>query len=169
MTRIGDTRSPPATPSVTADQRARRQHHAPRPARCHALPLFVGAEGAGLPSGTVLLQRTMMWARLRLGQAPMAGPVWVWSRRYVGKRLRMTEVSRGIEPAKLDDNDLRRELLHLHDTRPDTVLGGSEEALQTHTRRMLEMEREFWRRFPGGGAPDLARSRAGSRHTRGRR
>jgi hypothetical protein len=79
----------------------------------------------------------------------------------------MTEVSRGFAPAKLDDNDLRRELLHVHDTRHDTVLGGSEDALQPHTRRMLEKEREFLRRFPGGGALDPARTRA--RHARGQR
>ena len=51
-----------------------------------------------------------------------------------------------------------------HETRHDTVLGGSESALHTHTRRMLELEQEFIRRFPDDAAPEPLRTRAGSRH-----
>jgi uncharacterized protein DUF6158 len=84
----------------------------------------------------------------------------------------MTEQSaadsqRGIAPIDLSDEDLRRELAHLHQTRHDTLLGASEDALDTHTERMLAMESEFLRRFPRDGAPDPARTRAGSRRAAG--
>jgi hypothetical protein len=79
----------------------------------------------------------------------------------------MTEHRHGIDPAELSDDDLRRELAHLHETRHDTLLGGSQDALDTHTRRMLELEREFLHRFPAEGAPDPLRTRAGSRHAAG--
>ncbi|MDQ1743334.1 MAG: hypothetical protein QOE23_1673 [Pseudonocardiales bacterium] len=73
----------------------------------------------------------------------------------------------GIDPAALADDDLRRELKHLHDTRHDTLLGGSEDALQHHTERMLGLEAEFRRRFPAEAGPDPRRTRAGSRHEAG--
>lgn len=38
----------------------------------------------------------------------------------------------GIPPEELTDDDLRREVQHLHQTRHDTLLGGSESALQAH-------------------------------------
>jgi hypothetical protein len=79
----------------------------------------------------------------------------------------MTDDLQGIDPPRLDDEDLRRELAHLHSTRHDTMLGGSRDALATHTRRTLAMETEFLRRFPDDGAPDPLRTRAGSRHARG--
>jgi hypothetical protein len=79
----------------------------------------------------------------------------------------MAEHSHGIEPAALADDDLRRELKHLHDTRHDTVLGGSEDALENHTKRMLALEEEFLRRFPEEAAPDPLRTRAGSRREAG--
>ncbi|WP_232665579.1 DUF6158 family protein [Pseudonocardia sp. TRM90224] len=73
----------------------------------------------------------------------------------------------GIAPDVLGDDDLRRELAHLHETRHDTVLDGSESALESHTRRMLALEQEFIRRFPQDAAPDAARTRAGSRERAG--
>jgi hypothetical protein len=73
----------------------------------------------------------------------------------------------GIAPSQLSDEDLRRELAHLHETRHDTLLGGSGDALKTHTQRMLAMEEEFLRRFPREAAPDPARTRAGSRRAAG--
>jgi len=79
----------------------------------------------------------------------------------------MTDRSHGIAPGELADDDLRRELAHLHETRHDTVLGGSESALRAHTERMLALEREFLRRFPDAGAPDPRRTRAGSRESAG--
>jgi hypothetical protein len=80
----------------------------------------------------------------------------------------MTDRSHGIPPAELNDADLHRELAHLHETRHDTVLEGSESALENHTTRMLALEREFLRRFPAEGAPDPRRTRAGSRENAGR-
>lgn len=73
----------------------------------------------------------------------------------------------GIPPQELQDDVLRRELQHLHETRHDTLLGGSESALRAHTERMLALEQEFLRRFPIEGAPDPRRTRAGSRENAG--
>ncbi len=78
----------------------------------------------------------------------------------------MTDRSHGIAPAQLADDDLRRELAHLHETRHDTVLDGSESALRAHTERMLALEQEFLHRFPDA-APDPRRTRAGSRENAG--
>jgi hypothetical protein len=75
----------------------------------------------------------------------------------------MVSRAEGVAPTDLADDDLRRELDHLHATRPDVVRGGSESAYETHTRRMLALEQEFIRRFPAEGAPDPARTREGSR------
>jgi hypothetical protein len=69
----------------------------------------------------------------------------------------------GIAAAELSDEDLDRELERLHDTRRDTFLHGTQDALDVHTRRMLELESEFLRRFPGRSAPDPARVRASRR------
>ena len=79
----------------------------------------------------------------------------------------MAEHPKGIDPADLTDDDLRREVTHLHETRHETMLNGSEDALDHHTRRMLELEAEFLRRFPAEGAPDPLRTRAGSRREAG--
>jgi hypothetical protein len=73
----------------------------------------------------------------------------------------------GIDPTELSDDDLRREVGHLHETRHETMLNGSEDALSHHTRRMLELEAEFLRRFPAESAPDALRTRAGSRKEAG--
>lgn len=79
----------------------------------------------------------------------------------------MSVPSTGVDPATLSDDDLRREVAHLHETRHDTLLGGSEDALDAHTRRMLALEAEFLRRLPEDGAPDPLRTRAGSRRAAG--
>jgi hypothetical protein len=79
----------------------------------------------------------------------------------------MTDRAQGIAPDQLTDDDLRRELTRLHDTRHDTVLAGSESALETHTERMLALEQEFIRRFPAEAAPKPLRTRAGSRREQG--
>src|SRR4051794_37163799 len=52
----------------------------------------------------------------------------------------------GIAAEQLADLDLRRELAYLHQTRHETMLHGSDDAFETHTRRMLELEQEFVRR-----------------------
>lgn len=79
----------------------------------------------------------------------------------------MAERPHGIAPSELADDDLRREVLHLHETRTRTLTTGSEAALQAHTERMLALEQEFLRRFPDEGAPDPMRTRAGSRANAG--
>jgi len=73
----------------------------------------------------------------------------------------------GIPASELDDETLTREMDHLHETRGRTVRDGSEDALEAHTRRMLELESEWVRRFPDAAAPDPARTRAGSRSSAG--
>lgn len=75
----------------------------------------------------------------------------------------MVSRAEGIPPQDLADDDLRREVQHLHDTRHDVLTGGSESAYEHHTERMLALEREFLRRFPADGAPDPARTREGRR------
>lgn len=79
----------------------------------------------------------------------------------------MAQRPHGIEPTQLTDDNLRRELRHLHETRHDTVLGGSESALRVHTERMMSLEREFLRRLPEEAAPDPMRTRAGRREQAG--
>jgi hypothetical protein len=54
----------------------------------------------------------------------------------------------GIKPAQLSDEDLLRELRHLHMTRTDTFLHGSDDALARHTSRTNELESEYLRRYP---------------------
>lgn len=67
----------------------------------------------------------------------------------------------GVRAPYLDDELLRRELHTLHDTREDTFLYGSAQALEEHTRRMFELEREYVIRFSREPAP--RRTRAGAR------
>ena len=68
----------------------------------------------------------------------------------------------GISPGTLDDDRLERELRSLHDTRVDTLLHGSIEALAHSTKRIAELEQEYLARRPGREInPD--RLRAGAR------
>jgi hypothetical protein len=66
----------------------------------------------------------------------------------------------GVPPSDLDDDDLERELAHLHETRHETFLHGTEDAFDNHTERMLELETEYVRRFPDRVVPDPRRVRA---------
>lgn len=75
--------------------------------------------------------------------------------------------SNGVPPTDLSDEDLERELSHLHETRHETFLNGSEDALEHHTERMFALEQEYLRRFPERAAPDPRRTRAGSRDAAG--
>jgi hypothetical protein len=68
----------------------------------------------------------------------------------------------GIAATDLADDDLDRDLAHLHETRRETFLHGTEESLNVHTSRMLELEKEFRHRFPERVIPDPARLRATS-------
>ena len=79
-----------------------------------------------------------------------------------------TTTAQGIPPRELDDSELERELEHLHETRHETFLNGSADALEAHTDRMLALEQEYARRFPERTAPDALRTRSGSRAADGR-
>ena len=81
----------------------------------------------------------------------------------------MTDALRpnGVDPRALSDDDLVREVSHLHETRHEAMRGASESAFEAHTRRMLDLEREYLRRFPEDSAPDPLRTRAGSREDAG--
>ena len=80
----------------------------------------------------------------------------------------MTTTTHRVPGRELDDSELERELEHLHETRHDTFLNGSGDALEAHTERMLELEQEYARRFPQRTAPDALRTREGSREADGR-
>jgi hypothetical protein len=68
----------------------------------------------------------------------------------------------GISPKTLADDRLERELRSLHETRVDTLLHGSPEALAHSTTRIAELEREYVARRPGRDI-DPDRLRAGAR------
>jgi hypothetical protein len=74
----------------------------------------------------------------------------------------VTSHQAGVPAAELDDEDLLRELTHLHQTRNDTFLHGSADALAMHSSRMVEMEAEYLRRHPERHV-DPARLRGGAR------
>ncbi|MFJ2029092.1 DUF6158 family protein [Streptosporangium sp. NPDC087985] len=68
----------------------------------------------------------------------------------------------GIDPRDLIEDDLLRELRHLHATRTDTLLHGSGDALANHTTRTEELEQEYLRRHPERDI-DPGRLREGAR------
>ena len=72
----------------------------------------------------------------------------------------------GVPAHQLTDEALERELLHLHETRNDTFLHGSEDALAFHTQRMQALEEDYLRRNPDR-VPDARRTRHGSRELSG--
>ena len=72
----------------------------------------------------------------------------------------------GVPPEQLGDEALERELQHLHETRNDTFLHGSEDALHFHTKRMQELEQDYLRRNPDR-VLDARRTRHGSRELSG--
>ena len=79
-----------------------------------------------------------------------------------------TTTATGVPASELEDSALERELEHLHETRHETFMNGSADALEAHTERMLELEQEYARRFPSRTAPDQMRTREGSRKMDGR-
>ena len=68
----------------------------------------------------------------------------------------------GVPATELSEQDLLRELAHLHETRHTTFLHGSEDALESHTRRTTELENEYLRRHPEREI-DPQRLRSGAR------
>jgi hypothetical protein len=81
------------------------------------------------------------------------------------RRRRIALPQDGIDAARLTDDDLARELEHLHETRHDVFLHSSDHALHHHTQRTAELEREFLRRNPER-AVDPGRLRVGARARR---
>jgi hypothetical protein len=54
----------------------------------------------------------------------------------------------GVDPDRLDDQQLMKELETIHRTRHDTLLHGSNDALRAHNDRMAQLEGEYLRRNP---------------------
>ncbi len=54
----------------------------------------------------------------------------------------------GVDPNRLDDQQLMKELETIHRTRHDTLLYGSNDALRVHNERMAQLEGEYLRRNP---------------------
>ena len=73
----------------------------------------------------------------------------------------------GLDPGQLEDAALERELRYLYATREETFFQGTRQALLNHTERMLQLEREYARRFPERTEPDALRTRKGSRSQAG--
>ena len=71
----------------------------------------------------------------------------------------------GLDPRQLEDAELERR--YLYATREETFFHGSRQALLNHTERMLELEREYSRRFPERTKADALRTRKGSRSQAG--
>ena len=69
----------------------------------------------------------------------------------------------GLDPGQLDDAALERELRYLYATREETFFHGTRQALLNHTERMLQLEREYARRFPERTTAAALRTRKGSR------
>ena len=53
----------------------------------------------------------------------------------------------GIDGADLSDEDLERELVHVHEKRHDIFLTGAADALANNLSRMLELESAYLQRF----------------------
>ncbi|MFC7012253.1 DUF6158 family protein [Streptomyces viridiviolaceus] len=71
----------------------------------------------------------------------------------------------GVDPGRLDDQQLMKELETIHRTRHDTLLYGSNDALRAHNERMAQLEGEWLRRNPrrpvaAGRTREGARGRA---------
>ncbi len=72
----------------------------------------------------------------------------------------------GVPARELKDEALERELEHLHETRHDTFLHGSEDALAFHSSRTAELETDYLRRNPDR-VIDARRTRIGNRELAG--
>jgi hypothetical protein len=60
----------------------------------------------------------------------------------------MTDTGGGPAAQDLSDEDLLREMAHLHETRTTTLRHGSPDALAAHTHRQEALEQEYLRRWP---------------------
>lgn len=68
----------------------------------------------------------------------------------------------GVPAGELSEEDLLRELAHVHETRHETFLHGSADALLHHTTRTTQLEDDYLRRHPEREI-DPERLRAGAR------
>jgi hypothetical protein len=68
----------------------------------------------------------------------------------------------GVPASQLSDEDVDRELAQLHRTREEAFRHGSDQALNRHTERTVELEAEYLRRFPERDV-DPTRLREGAR------
>jgi hypothetical protein len=68
----------------------------------------------------------------------------------------------GVAALDLTDDDLLRELAEVHRTRHETLRHGSDDALDVHDERTIELESEYLRRYPEREV-DPQRLRAGAR------
>ncbi|MFE0457591.1 DUF6158 family protein [Streptomyces sp. NPDC058914] len=68
----------------------------------------------------------------------------------------------GVDPDRLDDQQLMKELETIHRTRHDTLLYGSNDALRAHNDRMAQLEGEYLRRNPRRSVA-AGRTREGAR------
>ena len=57
-------------------------------------------------------------------------------------------MSQGIPASDLSDDDLERELAHVHEKRHDIFLTGTVDQLHNHTIRARELEQAYLARFP---------------------
>ncbi|WP_345617409.1 DUF6158 family protein [Streptomyces ziwulingensis] len=71
----------------------------------------------------------------------------------------------GVDPGRLDDQQLMKELETIHRTRHDTLLYGSNDALRAHNDRMAGLEGEWLRRNPSRPVA-AGRTREGARERR---
>ncbi|MEZ7004355.1 DUF6158 family protein [Streptomyces sp. AD55] len=71
----------------------------------------------------------------------------------------------GVDPGRLDDQQLMKELENIHRTRHDTLLYGSDDALRAHNARMAQLEGEWLRRNPRRPVA-AGRTREGARERR---
>ncbi|MEV6957892.1 DUF6158 family protein [Streptomyces sp. NPDC051207] len=72
----------------------------------------------------------------------------------------------GVDPSRLDEQQLMKELETIHRTRHDTLLYGSNDALRAHNERMAQLEGEYLRRNPNRPVA-AGRTREGARERTG--
>lgn len=126
----------------------------------------VSADTHGGP-GTALFVQWMQKARPKaVSRTPPAGSVLTGGHgdRVVEQDERGTTMT-GVDPSRLDDQQLMKELENIHRTRHDTLLYGSNDALRAHNERMAQLEGEYLRRNPrrtvaSGRTREGARDRA---------
>lgn len=75
-------------------------------------------------------------------------------------------MTQGVDPRHLSEEDLLRELTHLHETRSEALFHGPPHAFAAHTERTRDLEDEYLRRHPDRDV-DPRRLRSGARERAG--